>query len=121
MSNSCYINSLPGLIPSGGASQITSILKEDGTIVQSITNLNPADAMNGAGFNGTSIKSVKMYTDPDGSINIHLDGPVILQDIDVDPWKEDYYQTFISLENAREKWTIYENIGPVKSFADIVS
>ena len=118
---SCYINSLPGLVPTDNSAQVTSILKEDGTIVQSVTNNDPASSFDGAGFNGTSIKSTKMYTEPDGSINIHLDGPeVVATGIDtavLDPWSSNTYKLFISKENAREKFVVYEHTGPIQSFA----
>lgn len=120
---SCYINSLPGLVPTeSNTLQTTSIITEDGTLVQSLTNTTGTDVINGAGFNGISSKSIKMYTDPDGSINIHLDGPVTFQEdqdgnvIVTDPWEDDNYCIFISLENAREKWTVFEHTGPIKSF-----
>ena len=119
---SCYINSLPGLVPTDNSAQVTSILKEDGTIVQSVTNNAPASSFDGAGFNGTSIKSTKMYTEPDGSINIHLDGPESVDTgIDtealLDPWNSNTYKLFISKENAREKFIVYEHSGPIQSFA----
>lgn len=115
---SCYINSLPGLVPTTNSNKISSILKEDGTIVQSVTNLPPNDSFNGAGFNGTSIKSTKMYTDPDGSVNIHIDGPTVIEETEapVDPWNSSSYKLFISKENAREKLVVYDHTGPISSF-----
>ena len=115
---SCYTNSLPGLVPTTNSNEISSILKEDGTIVQSVTNLPPNESFNGAGFNGTSIKSTKMYTDPDGSVNIHIDGPTVIEDTEapVDPWNSSIYKLFISKENAREKLVIYDHTGPISSF-----
>lgn len=119
----CYINSLPGLVPTTNSNKISSILKEDGKIVQSVTNLPPNDSFNGAGFNGTSIKSTKMYTDPDGSVNIHIDGPTVIEEAEapVDPWSSSSYKLFISKENAREKLVVYDHTGPISSFGKSVN
>ena len=118
----CFVNSLPGLTPTDNAQQTTSILKEDGTIVQSVMNIDPASSFEGAGYNGVSIKSTKMYADPDGSVNIHIDGPTVIEETEapVDPWNSSSYKLFISKENAREKLVVYEHTGPISSFGKSV-
>lgn len=102
----CYIESLPGLISTSAADKATNC-----------PNAVSSDSLDSAGIS-TSIAASKAYADPNGDINVQIDGPYPVEAGGVDPVTIGRYQVFISKENAREKYTVYSNVSEGQSYDD---
>lgn len=115
MPNICYTNAIPGILPNADKDTLGQT-----NTAQSVTSVNQSNvnsnSLYGVGIN-SGIANSMVYSDANGDINVLIDGPYSA-DLDPDPVTVGRYQVFVSRENAREKYTVYKNVGSAQSYKE---